>query len=57
MKERRQRVMGDFISDTPTEIDPLDFVIAERFRSERSPEHSVDGDDRWNLDLFPEEEE
>lgn len=57
MKERRQRVMGDFISDTPTEIDPLDFVIAERFRSERSPEHSVDGDDRWNLDLFLEEEE
>lgn len=57
MKERRQRVMGDFVTDAPTEIDPLDFVIAERFRTERHPERSVDGDDRWNLDLFPEEEE
>lgn len=56
MKERRQRVMGDFVTDAPTEIDPLDFVIAERFRTERHPERSVDGDDRWNLDLFPEEE-
>jgi hypothetical protein len=56
VKERRQRVMGDFVTDVPTEIDPLDYVIAERFRTERHPEASVDGDDRWNLDLFEEEE-
>lgn len=53
MKERRQRVMGDFV----TEIDPLDLVIAERFRAERHPEASVDGDDRWDRDLFDEEGE
>ena len=57
MKERRQRVMGDFVTDAATEPDPLDYVIAERFRTERHPEASVDGDDRWDLDLFPEEEE
>lgn len=55
MKERRQRIMGDFQSDAASEIDPVDYVIAERFRAERHPEQSVDGDDRWGLDLFAEE--
>lgn len=58
MKERRERVMGDFTSEAVTETDPLDYVIAERFRTERHPEASVDGDDRWaGLDLFAEEEQ
>lgn len=58
VKERRQRGMGDFQTDANTEPDPLDYVIAERFRAERHPEHSVDGDDRWGRDLFdgPEED-
>jgi hypothetical protein len=55
MKERRQRVMGDFTTEAATEIDPIDYVIAERFKSERHPEQSVDGDDRWAYDLFEEE--
>jgi hypothetical protein len=56
MKERRQRVMGDFQSDAASEIDPIDYVIAERFKAERHPEQSVDGGDRWaGLDLFEEE--
>ena len=46
--------MGDFVSDAATEIDPLGYVIAERFRSERHPERSVDGDNPWELDLFDE---
>lgn len=57
MKERRQRVMGDFQTEAATEIDPLDYVIAERFKAERHPEHSVDGDDRWSYDPFEEGEE
>ena len=56
MKERRQRAMGDFQSDAATETNPLDYVIAERFRSERHPEASVDGDIRWDRDPFEEEE-
>lgn len=56
MKERRQRVMGDFQTDAASEANPLDYVIAERFRSERHPEASVDGGDRWGINLFEEEE-
>lgn len=56
MKERRQRTMGDFQSDAASELNPLDYVIAERFRAERHPEASVDGDDRWGYDLFEEGE-
>lgn len=56
MKERRQRTMGDFSADAASEIDPLDYVIAERFRAERHPEKSVDGDDPWDIDLFDEED-
>lgn len=35
----------------------LDQVIAERFRMERRPEESVDGDNRWERDLFEEEDD
>lgn len=52
MKQRRQRTMGDFAVDSATERDPLDYVIAERFRAERHPEASVDGEDPWDRDLF-----
>lgn len=55
MKERREREMGDFKSDAATEIDSVDYVIAERFRAERHPELSVDGDDRWDYDPFEED--
>jgi hypothetical protein len=44
MKERRERVMGDFVADAATETNPLDYVIAERFRMERHPQRSVDGE-------------
>lgn len=54
MKERRQRTMGDFTTEAATEIDPLDHIIAERFAAERHPEASVDGDSRWDYDLFEE---
>ena len=56
MKERRQRAMGDFQSEAAAETNPLDYVIAERFRAERHPEPSVDGDSRWERDLFEEPE-
>lgn len=49
--------MGDFSADAASEIDPLDHVIAERFRPERHPEVSVDGDDPWAFDPFGEEGE
>lgn len=52
MKERRQHTMGDFQTDAASETNPLDYVIAERFRAERHPEQSVDGDDRWENDLY-----
>lgn len=54
MKERRQRTMGDFTAEAATERDPLDYIIAERFKAERHPEASVDGDDRWVYDPFDE---
>lgn len=57
MKARRQRAMGDFAVDSATEIDPLDYVIAERFRAERHPERSVDGDDPWDTDRLFEEDD
>lgn len=46
--------MGDFTSEAASEHSPLDYVIAERFRSERHPEVSVDGDNPWERDLFEE---
>lgn len=54
MKERRQRTMADFTADAASEIDPLDYVIAERFRAERHPERSVDGEHPWDFDPFEE---
>lgn len=50
MKERRERTLKELVADME-----LDQAIAERFRMERCPEVSVDGDDRWELDLFDEE--
>lgn len=35
----------------------LDAAIAARFKMERHPEESVDGDDPWDRDLFEEDEE
>ena len=55
MKERRERVMGDFQTDALIGPNLLDYVIAERFRTERHPEASVDGDNPWERDLFEEE--
>lgn len=55
MKERRERTMGDFVSDVAIDYDPLDAVIRERFNSERHPERSVDGDDPYDRDLFEED--
>lgn len=49
--------MGDFTTEAATEPDPLDYVIAERFRAERHPAVSVDGDDPWDQDLFAEDED
>lgn len=46
--------MGEFKPTDDADIDPLDYVIAERFRAERHPEQSVDGDDRWDRGLFEE---
>ncbi len=57
MKERRQRTMGDFTTEAATTPDPLDYVIAQRFKAERHPEASVDGDSRWDYDPFEEVEE
>lgn len=44
--------MGDFQAAAASEIDPLDYIVAERFRAERHPERSVDGDDPYERDLF-----
>jgi hypothetical protein len=52
VKERRERTMGDFTTEAAVSIDPLDYMIAERFRAERHPERSVDGDDRYERDPF-----
>lgn len=52
MKERRERTMGDFVTDVPVNTDPLDYVISERFEMERHPEASVDGDSPWERDPF-----
>lgn len=56
MKERRQRTMGDFTTEAATTPDPLDYLIAQRFKAERHPETSVDGDNRWDYDPFEEGE-
>lgn len=35
----------------------LSYAIQERFKMERHPEASVDGDNPWDRDLFDEEDE
>lgn len=51
MKERRERTMRELMDDLE-----LDAAIRERFKMERHPEESVDGDDPWARDMFDEEE-
>lgn len=50
MKGRRERQLAEAV-----EAYELDLAIRERFKTERHPEESVDGDDRWSRDLFEEE--
>ena len=52
MAGRRER-SWEWISETLE----LEASIRERFKSERYPEESVDGEDRWDRDPFEEEEE
>lgn len=47
MKERRERTMREIRED-----ETLDRAVLERFKTERHPEASVDGDDRWERDLY-----
>ena len=47
MKERRGMTMKEMLQDMD-----LDQAIRERFKMERRGEESVDGDDRWEMDLF-----
>lgn len=51
MKERRERTMRELREDLE-----LDAAVLARFKMERHPETSVDGDDRWDRDLFEEDE-
>jgi hypothetical protein len=50
MKDRRQQAMRDLRKDLE-----LDRVVQERFKMERRPEASVDGDNPWERDLFEDE--
>lgn len=34
----------------------LDFAIQDRFKEERHPTRTVDGDDEWDRDLFDEDD-
>jgi hypothetical protein len=52
MKERRERVMNELLEDQL-----LDYAIQDRFKMERHPEKSVDGDDPYERDLFAEEDD
>ncbi len=47
MRERRERAMHELRQDFE-----LDYAILERFKMERHPEASVDGDNPWDRDLF-----
>lgn len=51
MKERREMTMKEML-----QVMDLDQAIRERFKMERRGEESVDGDDRWDCDLFEEAE-
>jgi len=52
MKERHKSRIQEYEEEVE-----LGRVIAERFKAERYPEASVDGEDRWALDPFEEEPE
>lgn len=52
MKERRERSFEEIFSGVD-----VDDAIAERFKMERHPEASVDGDNPWDRDLFEEDEQ
>jgi len=49
---RERRTMFDALLDMD-----VDMAIEERFKMERHGYDNVDGEDRWALDLFVEEEE
>lgn len=51
MKERRDRTMRDMLEEMELEI-----AIRERFKYERHPEASVDGENPWDRQLFAEDE-
>lgn len=52
MKERRAVAA----STVEREIEELERITAERFKAERHPTATVDGDDRWDYDPFEEVE-
>lgn len=52
MKERRERTLKEILEDVD-----LDFAIRDRFKAERHPTRSVDGDDPWAFDPFEETDE
>lgn len=52
MKERRDRSLREILDDRD-----MDFAIRDRFKSERHPEKSVDGDDEYALPGMWDEEE
>jgi hypothetical protein len=52
MKERFQQSMAEMLADLD-----LDSAIQQRFKMERHPSATVDGDDPWTRDLFEEEPE
>lgn len=52
MKERREQTMAEIL-----EYMELDYAVRERFKMERHPEETVDGDNPWERDLFREEYE
>ncbi len=37
--------------------DELEWAIRDRFKAERHPEHTVDGDNPYDFDPYDEEEE
>lgn len=53
MKERYQRTVREMLEEAE-----LDWAIADRFKEERHPTRTVDGDDEWDrYDLFAEGED
>lgn len=50
-RQKPERSYAQIIEDRELEI-----AIRDRFKAERFPEATVDGDDRWSLDLFDDYE-